>query len=269
VVNPADVPTSHKEKEFKTDPRDCMKIARSLRSNLLDSIYIHSDEGLEARQVVRTYFDFSKNYTRYKNKIKALLNFYGIDYPEEFKSETRHWSANFFLWLQGIQLKGPLGDWSFQFYVQQCLESKALKQKARKQVQALSKTLRFNHQTKLLQSIPGIGLISAMIVLTEIEDIHRFRSVNQLCSYMGLVPSTNSSGEKERVGEITNRGNKNLKGTIVECAWMAIRSDSHLLLKYTQLRKRMEKNKAIVRIARKLVAGILFVLIIQKEYIKK
>src|SRR6056297_3496833 len=40
VVNPADIPTTNKEKEFKTDPRDCRKIAKSLRSNLLEGIYI-------------------------------------------------------------------------------------------------------------------------------------------------------------------------------------------------------------------------------------
>ena len=266
VVNPADVPTSNKEKEFKNDPRDCMKIARSLRSRLLEPIYIPTDDGLEARQVLRTYSDFSKNYTRYKNKIKALINFYGIQYPLEFKNGNSHWSTAFFTWLKGISLKSSAGNWSFQFYVQECLKAKSLKQQATKEVHVLSKTARFSGQVELLRSIPGIGLITAMIILTEIEDIQRFRNLNQLCAYIGLIPSTKSSGEKERIGDITNRGNKTLKGAIVESAWMAIRSDNDLLYKYLQLTKRMEKNKAIIRIARKLVAAILCVLVNQRKY---
>ncbi len=66
-------------------------------------------------------------------------------------------------------------------------------------------------QLTLLQSIPGIGIITAMKILTELEDIKRFKNLDQLCGYIGLVPTTKSSGEKDKVGEMTNRGNKYLK----------------------------------------------------------
>ena len=229
VVNPADVPTSHKEKEFKTDPRDCRKIARSLRSNLLEAIYVPSDEGLETRHVVRLYHDMSRNYTRYKNKVKAILNFYGIEYPEEFHSTNNHWSSRFYEWLEKVKLKTENGTWTLQIYVQECKKAKEQKKQATKKVRELSKAVKYRDKVRLLQSIYGIGLITSMKILTEIEDIRRFNNLDELCSYIGLVPSTNSSGEKERVGEITKRGNKFLKGAIVESAWMAIRKDPILL----------------------------------------
>jgi len=266
VVNPADVPTSHKEKEFKTDPRDCRKIARSLRSNMLEPIYIPSDEGIESRHVVRVCHDMSKNYTRYKNKVKAILNFYGIDYPREFQSTYNHWSNNFYTWLQGIKLKSESGSWSLQIYVQECLKAKELKRQVTKKVRELSKNERYYKNVDLLRSIPGVGLITSMKILTEIEDIQRFKGLNELCSYIGIIPSTNSSGEKERISDITNRGNKYLKGAIVESAWMALRSDPSLLHKYIQLKNKMDGNKAIIRIARKLVARIMYVLVNEKSY---
>ena len=266
IVNPADIPTSHKEKEFKTDPRDCRKIARSLRSNLLEPIYIPSDEGLESRHIVRLFHDMSKNYTRYKNKVKAMLNFYGINYPQEFQSPNNHWSNNFYSWLQKIKLKSEQGTWVLQAYVQECLKAKELKKIVTRRVRELSKTERYSKPVINLRSIPGIGLITSMKILTEIEDIQRFRNLDKMCSYIGIIPSTNSSGEKEIIGEITNRGNKFLKGAIIESSWMAIRTDPILFHKYVQLKNKMDRNKAIIRIARKLVARIMYVLVNEKPF---
>lgn len=266
VVNPADVPTTHKEKEFKTDPRDCRKIARSLRSKLLEAIYIPTDEGLGSRSVVRLYNDMSRNYTRYKNKVKAILNFNGIEYPREFQGTNRHWSKRFYEWLKSLQLNTKEGTWTLQFYIDECLRAKTMKMQSHKQVREMSKTARFGRSVRLLMSIPGIGLITSMQLLTEIEDILRFKNLNQLCAYVGLVPTTNSSGEKDRVGDITKRGNKFLKGIIIEAAWSALRHDPVLLHAYGKLRKRMEGNHAVIRIARKLLSRILFVLVNEKPY---
>ncbi len=266
VVNPADVPTSNKDKEFKTDPRDCRKIGLSLRSNLLEPIYIPTDQGLECRNVVRIYHDTSKDYTRRKNKVKAMLNFYGIKYPPEFDSDGSHWSKRFYNWLESIELKSDSGNWSLKMLIQECLSAKELKMKATKKVRELSRTERYIKNVKLLISIPGIGLITSMTILTEIENIQRFKNLDSLCSYIGLIPSTKSSGEKDRVGEITKRGNKILKGVIIESAWMAIRHDPSMLHAFIQLKKRMDKNKSIIRIARKLIARIMYVLVNEKTY---
>jgi transposase len=265
VVNPADVPTSHKEKEFKTDPRDCRKIAKALQSNLLEGIYVPSDPGLEYRKVVRLYHDMSRNYTRNKNKVKGIINFYGIDYPPEFQSTYNHWSNSFFSWLEELRLTSEYGNWALQFYIQEALRAKELKRIATRKVRELSKTEVFKKQVLLLRSIPGIGLITAMTIITEIENIQRFRNLDTLCAYIGLIPSTKSSGEKDKVGSITHRGNKYLKSLIIESAWMAIRSDPGLFHTYTRLKNR-EENKAIIRIARKLAARIMFVLVNEKPY---
>jgi transposase len=84
-----------------------------------------------------------------------------------------------------------------------------------------------------------------------------------------LIPSTDSSGEKERIGEITKRGNKFLKNVIIESAWMAIRKDPDLFHTYVKRKNNIDSNKAIIRVARKLVARIRYVLINEKPYIIK
>jgi transposase len=74
------------------------------------------------------------------------------------------------------------------------------------------------------------------------------------------------SGEKMQTGKMLKRGRKELKIMLIEASWVAIRKDPALMLKFNQLSKRMHKNKAIIRIARKMLSRIRFVLQNQQSY---
>jgi len=104
VVNPADIPTTDKEKVNKTDQRDSKKIARSLRSGHLKGIYVPSPKTLEDRNLLRTRGVFVRDLTRNKNRIKSFLYFHGIEIPERFKSKSTHWSKRFMNWLKSVEL---------------------------------------------------------------------------------------------------------------------------------------------------------------------
>ena len=93
-----------------------------------------------------------------------------------------------------------------------------------------------------------------------------FSNNDKLASYVGLVPSTFSSGEKEKVGDITPRCNRTLRSALIESAWVASRIDPALMRSYMEYCKTMEPNNAIIRIARKLLSRIRFVLINKKAY---
>ena len=120
---------------------------------------------------------------------------------------------------------------------------------------------------KLLQSIPGIGLITSITLLSEMEDIMRFKNLNQLCSFVGLVPTTKSSGDKERTGKITPRSNRFLRSSIIESAWIASGKDPSLAYSFSQLCKRMQPHDAIIRIAKKLLNRIRYVIKNETEYV--
>ena len=93
VVNPADLPTKNKEKAGKTDKVDCRKLARGLRSNELEGIYVLPRLHIEDRSLIRTRQSMVRKQTRCKNQIKAMLCFYGIHIPEELTQS--HWSKRF------------------------------------------------------------------------------------------------------------------------------------------------------------------------------
>jgi len=77
---------------------------------------------------------------------------------------------------------------------------------------------RGDDRIKRLTAIPGVGLITAATVLTEVWDITRFPSADRLCSWAGLTPSEHSSGEHTRRGHISKQGSRWLRWVLVEAA---------------------------------------------------
>ena len=266
VVNPADVPTKDKERRQKRDLLDSRKIARSLRNGELEPIYVPTQQGQQDRSLVRTRYKIMGNLTRCKNRIKSLLSFYHIEFPEEFAQRGTHWSRRFMDWLKGVDLAEQSGTLTLGLLIEEAEFLRQLLLKATRQIRHLSRTGRYARLVNLLIKIPGIGVLTAMIILTELEKIGRFKGLDQLCSYVGLIPTVAESGEKERIGDITQRGNKLVRSMLVESSWVAIRKDPALTIKYNELCGRMSGNRAIIRIARKLLNRIRYVLIHQQEY---
>lgn len=266
IVNPADIPTTDKERKQKEDTRDSIKIARSLQSSALEAIYIPSIATQELRSLVRYRKSIVKDLSRNKSRIKSFLYLHGFKIPSELDSASRHWSSNFSKWLEGLRLTTDYGH----SVIVSTLKTVTLLRKSlldsNKELRAIAKKEQYAASMKYLTSIPGIGLIVAMTIISELENIMRFSSLDKLCSYIGLVPTTNSSGENQRTGGVTPRNNKPLRAVIIESAWIAIRNDPALALVYSNLCRRMKPNKAIIRIAKKLLSRVRYVLKNQTEY---
>lgn len=134
-------------------------------------------------------------------------------------------------------------------------------------IRALSRTERFERPLALLMTVPGIGLLTGMALLSEIDDISRFRSADRLAAYIGMIPMCHSSGAREGVGDITVRRNTKLRSALIEASWVAIRQDPAMTLAYEAYRARMTPGKAIVKVVRKLVNRIYFVMKRNQPYV--
>ena len=265
VVNPADVPTKNKEKATKTDRVDCRKLARSLRSGELEGIYVPARPKVEDRHLLRTRQSMVKKQTRCKNQIKALLYFYGISVPDELAQS--HWSNKFINWLEKINMQKASGDLSLKAHIEELKHLRQIIAGLNRGIRSLAKTDQYRKNVHLLKTIPGISILSAMTLLTELYDINRFKNLDHLASYVGLVPNTSASGEKEYKTNMTGRRNPQLRCLLIESAWVAARKDPALLMAFNELCKRTTKTKAIVKIARKLLNRIRYVLKNQEEYV--
>lgn len=265
VIHAADIPGSDKERKRKTDLVDSRKIARGLRNQELNAIFIPDEQQEADRLLVRSRLKLAKSLTRSKNRIKSFLKYTGIAIPDSYKEGK--WSKLFIQWLNRLSFAEPSNQAAFQFYITEALFMLDQQKQIDNAIKSLSETVRYSDRVRLLTSVPSIGILTAMIILTEIGNIDRFKNTDHLCSYCGLTPNCHSSGAIERITGISRRGNSIVKTILIECSWTAIRKDPALLLYYKQLLPRMNGNKAIVKVARKLLNRIAYVLRKQQEYI--
>jgi len=264
IVHPADVPTSDKDKQRKSDTVDCRKLGQTLSKGQLTGIYIPSIGQQDDRGVIRVYQQMVKDQTRFKNRIKSWLAFQGIDIPGD--DEHKYWSNNFVRWLKNISLT-PSARIHLDILIQGYEQARAMVLTATRQVRALSQQTRYRGMIKLIRSVPGIGEITALLIITEIGDIHRFKTLDNLCDYIGFVPRVHGSGEKETTLGLTHRGHHALREKFIEASWTAVRLDPAMTLAFNTYCKRMKKNRAIIKIAKKLLNRVRYVLKNKKAYV--
>jgi len=264
IVSPTNLPSSSKERLSKTDKVDSGKLARFLESKTIKGIYIPSFFQQELRSLSRLRFQLIKKQTRIKNQIKCYLYFYGHSLPDN--SLLQHWSRNFIEHLSKIEFKYDMGKQQLDIYIDELLSIRNRLLQIMKLLKFYSNKYRLYDNIKLLSSIPGIAFTTAITIITEIMDINRFSNFDQFNSFVGFVPSTDSTGENDKVLGTSFLFNKFLRSLIIEAAWIAIRKDPALTSAFNNYLKRMSKQKAIIRIAKKLSSRIYFVLKNNKQY---
>lgn len=268
VVNPADIPTTDKERRQKEDQRDSRKLARDLQAGQLKAIYVPTEKTIHDRILMRCRHTIVKEIRRSKQRIKSLLYFQGIKYPARFEQASSHWSKNFIKWLESIIFENESGRQGLRIHIETLRYHRQQLLQTTRQIRALSRSEHYRERLENLISVPGIGMLTAMILLTELETITRFKNFNHLCSFVGLIPATDSSGDDSVTTGITPRKSSALRSAMIESAWVAIRNDPALMSIYLRHSKRMSSTRAIVRVAKKLLNRIAHVLRKNEKYQK-
>jgi transposase len=266
VINAADVATSDKEKRQKNDKVDARKLCEHLQSKKVRGIYIPAVHWEHGRSLVRARGKIVSNQTRCKNRIWQLLHFSGLSLPKGYGA-GQYWSSRFIRELESKDCGSEALRATLNLYIKDYQQTRSLLLEATLAIRKLCKQAVYAADISLLRSIPGIGEVIAAIILFELQEIGRFKHFDHLCSYAGLVPNTSDSGDTKRDLGITNRSNYHLRTALVESSWSVIRKDPAMLMLYKNYCRKMEKNKAIVRIAKHLLSRIKYVLKNKKEYV--
>ena len=204
--------------------------------------------------ILRHRMSLRKEITRYKNKIHAIRLRNGIqhnDYSDLF-------GAGGMKFLRNIALPDS-ERYSLTSYLNIIETLIHEKTQTAEKIETLCK---HNPQAMLLTSIPGLSYYSAMIILTEMGEIHRFPHPKKLCSYAGLVPRTIQSESHVYHGRILKECNQNLKWILDQCAHIHIRHcpNSSITRLYHRVENKKGRNKAIVAASRKLLTCIWYML---------
>ena len=169
--------------------------------------------------------------------------FYGITPP--FTATTR-WSLKYIEWLKTLRFDTNYLRESFDILIDlyEYLAGKIVR--INKKVVLLCRDEKYSDRIKLLCTAPGIGRLTAIEILVELQDISRFESAEELASYIGLTPSEYSTGERTRQGRITRCGNKRVRAYLVESTWILITKDPAIRLKYLKLKSTRGGKRATI-----------------------
>lgn len=258
VVNPADIPTKQKELANKTDKVDSRKLARSLENQELKGIYIPDRASEECRMLNRYRGRLKQEETRLKNRIKAILA--EFNYRPPVNLEGMRWSGTYLKWLANVKFETPYAQLAYDEQLAELAETRERQARVVRQLKVMTKQEpSIGKLVLLLQTVPGIGFLTAMLLVSELIDMNRFKRLEELASFVGLVPSIHESDARSYSRGLSNRRHNELRSRLIESAWIAVRKDPVLTMKYGQCCQRMHRNMAIVRIAKMLLSRIRFV----------
>jgi transposase len=250
VVAPSQIPKRAGDR-VKTDRRDAVQLARLLRSGDLSPVYIPSGEDEAIRDLVRAREDALKDLKTAKIRLKAFL------LRQDIRYEGRaNWTAAHLRWLANVVCPTPAQQIVFQEDVRAVSEQTERLQRLAAELPPLVQAWRWAPVVEAIQALRGIQFIAAITLIAELGDLSRFDNPRQLMSYLGLVPSEHSSGERRRQGSITKTGNSHARRVLVEGAWAyryPAKVSRHLQLRLEQLPKPIQDLswKAQVRLCKR------------------
>jgi len=263
VVTPPSLIPQEYGNRVKTDRRDSRKLAHFLAKGMLKRVWVPTEKERYHRQVIRRRRQLIGDRIRTQSRIKAELRLYGIDLPEPHGKWTKIYLGN----LGRIRFNNRWMQESFKRLLElyYFLDKQIIKQTDL--LRKLSETKLYQERVKILTTTPGIGMIAAMELLLELQDVKRFQRADQIAAYVGLTPSQYSSADKVRMGRITCVGKNSLRATLVQASWALIRKDGVMREKYDRLKSRSGGKRAIVAVARTLLIRMRRMLLDNNPYV--
>jgi len=198
---------------FKTDKRDARGLARLLRAGELTAVYIPESTDEAIRDLCRARTDAVDDLRRCRHRLKGFLLRHGFRYQGK-----ANWSQPHMRYLRELVLPHPAMKTILEEYLQGIDAAHARVQRIEASMLNLLETWRLKPAVEALMAFRGFQLVAAMITVSELGDIHRFKHPRQLMTYLGLVPTESSSGPHQRLGGISRCGNSHQRWLLTECA---------------------------------------------------
>jgi transposase len=241
IGDPAEI-KSKRVKKQKTDRRDALLLLRLLREDNFPRIWVPNPENRDLRQLLWHRHRLVQMRTRIMNQLQALAM------NEGRRWKTKLWSAQGRAELEKL----ALASWA-ERRRKELLElldrldpiigelTKAAEQEARKRPEVVR-----------LMTHPGVGSLTALAYVLIIGTPQRFHCGKQIGTYVGMIPSEDSSGGQQRLGHISKQGNSLLRFLLVEAAQAAARMNPDWRRRYIHLAMRRHQSIAKVALGRRL-----------------
>jgi transposase len=237
----------------KNDRVDAMKLADLLRSNLFPKCYMADGTIRELRRIMRYRNLIVCEATRMKNKTSGLL----MEVGAEYNKKRLHGDRYFKNLLDNIS---DIPESVIDLLNITHSNVKIFDALQKRLVNALTEHPILRERVELLESIPGVGEVTALTWALEIGDPRRFPSIKEAVSYCGLCGPQDESAGKTHRHPLSKQRNKHLQTVLIEAAKLAPRWNPQLEAVHdVELERGKNRNDATLQVARKLVAYLLYV----------
>jgi len=227
---------------LKNDKVDAAILAQLLRADLLPGAWIAPAEVRQLRALLRHRASLVRLGTSLRNRIHAVAADHGYD------RSASYWTGPGRGWLAGLDLPAVSRE-----IVTDCLAAIDGLAPVTGRIDAeLRQHAKADPRVKVLQTLPGVGQFTALMMVAEIGDITRFPSARKLASWAGLTPTVRGSDLTVRHGHISKQGSAWLRWVLNQAAQTAKRSPEFAAT-YSSIAKRRGKKIATIAIARKLL----------------
>ena len=248
------------EARMKTDKEDIKRLITLLIADIVPEVWVPPMHVRELRSLISFRWRLGKQITMSKNRLHSVVQRFNLKPPEgNLLAEKNQpwWDEQEFSELTGFQV---------QLDLEIITHLEARKARIDQKLAELSNIQPWADDMVYLMQIPGFGLLTSMILLAAVGDIARFSHPKKLVGYAGLGAGVHICGQKHQEKSITKQGRKELRWTLVQAAWGAVRSDPYLKAQYQRLTKHKHPNQAIVAIARRLLVSAWYILTKRESY---
>src|ERR1700732_2137545 len=241
IGDPAEIKTKRVKKR-KTDREDARLLLRLLRENNFPQIWVPSPENRDLRQLLWHRHRLVQMRTRIMNQLQALA-----------MNEGYRWKKKLFSEQGRAQLeKLALAPWASRRRRELLELLDRMNPTIEELTTAVQEEVRKRPEALRLMTHPGVGPLTALAYVLIIGTPTRFACAKQIGSYVGLIPTEDSSGGKQRLGHISKQGSSLLRFLLVEAAQAAVRCNADWRRRYRNLAMRRQRNIAKVAMGRRL-----------------
>jgi transposase len=212
VCAPGKIPRAAGDR-IKTDRRDAEHLVRLLLAGKLHRVRVPGGEEEALRDLVRAREDIRVDLMRARHRLSKLLLRHGVRF------EGRAWTERHARWLAVVQLPHAPAQATLSDYRGAVDALVHRRQQIEHQIILALPDSQWAVLAGRLRCLRGIDTLTAVGLCCEIGDFARFARAGQLASFVGLVPSEDSTGQRRRLGSITKTGSRHARRLLVEAAW--------------------------------------------------
>jgi transposase len=214
VCSPGAIPRQPGDR-IKTDTRDALKLARLHAAGQLRPVVVPAVELEALRDLVRAREDLRGDLMSARHRVSKL----GLRYGHVFDGPGETWSTRHLRWLSNVRFADALTETVFGEYLAHHEVLLARRDRLDTLIAEQAMVGPWAATVARLRCLRGVDTLTAVGLVAEIGDITAFAHPKQLASYLGLVPSEQSSGQRRRQGSITKAGSSHARRLLIEAAW--------------------------------------------------